>query len=227
MAYVVVHGADQARELSGNASECLELVKTLQARAETPIDILDENGASLRLRDLEALHKAQVERGLQIYRAPAVAKKRPRSLPDGKKGRIAAGLLMATAIAAIIGVITSRAPAPPAEGDASRDGAVNRPAPAPPPKQGQEAGPAPTAAQTANEKPAGAAAGERMGSGEAAASSYTVVANDTLRAIAKKLFHDAGRWRDIARANPDINPNRLRPGQIIALPKERKLARPR
>ena len=37
----------------------------------------------------------------------------------------------------------------------------------------------------------------------------------------------AGRWRDIARANPDINPDRLRPGQIIALPKERKLARPR
>lgn len=223
MAYVVVHGADQARELSGNASECLELVKTLQARAETPIEILDENGASLRLRDLEALHKAQVERGPQIYRAPAVPKKRPRSLPDGKKGRIAAGSLMATAIAAIIGVITSRAPAPSEGGDASRDGAVNRPAP----KQEHQAGPTPSAAQTADEKPAGAPTGERMGSGEAAASSYTVVANDTLRAIAKKLFHDAGRWRDIARANPDINPNRLRPGQIIALPKEPKLARPR
>lgn len=225
MAYVVVHGADQARELSGNASECLELVKTLQARAETPIDILDENGASLRLRDLEALHKAQVERGPQIYRAPAAPKKRPRSLPDGKKGRIAAGLLMATAIAAIIGVIASRAPSPPAGGDASRDSAVNRPAPAP--KQEPEAGTGPSAAQTADEKLAGAPTGERMGSGEAASSSYTVVPNDTLRSIAKKLFHDASRWRDIARANPDINPNRLRPGQIIALPKDPKLARPR
>lgn len=97
---------------------------------------------------------------------------------------------------------------------------------APAPKQEQEAGGGPSAAQTAQEKPAGAPTGERMGSGEAAASSYTVVANDTLRAIAKKLFHDAGRWQDIARANPDINPNRLRPGQVLALPKAPKLAKP-
>lgn len=226
MAYVVVHGADQARDLSASASECLELVKTLQARAEAPIEILGENGAMLRLRDLEALHKAQVETGSRILGFPAVAKKRPRAPLDGKKGRIAAGLLMATAIAAIIGVIASqyRAPSAPAGGDASREGAVSSAAPAP--KQEQEAGGGPSAAQTAQEKPAGAPTGERMGSGEAAASSYTVVANDTLRAIAKKLFHDAGRWQDIARANPDINPNRLRPGQVLALPKAPKLAKP-
>lgn len=221
MAYVVVHGADRVRDLSASASECLELVKTLQARAEAPIEITDDRGAPLRLRDLEALHKTEVEEGPPIRRAPAAAIGRGARLSLGEnKGRIAAGLLMATAMVAVIGVTGSHNWAPAeraADGDASQGAA---PARKPEPETGDGA----SAGQAANEQPAGADAGELMGSGEAAPSSYTVVANDTLHAIAKKLFHDAGRWRDIARANPDLNPDRLRPGQIIALPKAPKLA---
>lgn len=71
MAYVVVHGADRVRDLSASASECLALVKTLQARAEAPIEITDDRGVPLRLRDLEALHKTEVEEGLPNRRVPA------------------------------------------------------------------------------------------------------------------------------------------------------------
>lgn len=221
MAYVVVHGADRARDLSASASECLELVKTLQARAEAPIEITDDRGAPLRLRDLEALHKTEVEEGPAIGRTPAVEIRQGASLSLGEdKGRIAAGLLMATAMVAVFGVTGSHNWAPAeraADGDASQGPAQAR-------KPEAETGDGASAGQAANEQPAGADTGELMGSGEAAPSSYTVVAKDTLRGIARKLFHDAGRWRDIARANPDLNPDRLRPGQIIALPEAPKLA---
>ena len=41
---------------------------------------------------------------------------------------------------------------------------------------------------------------------------------DTLRAIAKRLYGDERRWRDIAAANPALNRKKLRQGQIINLP---------
>ncbi|KAF0212372.1 MAG: heavy metal transport/detoxification [Methylocystaceae bacterium] len=47
---------------------------------------------------------------------------------------------------------------------------------------------------------------------------YTVRRGDTLRAIAKRLYGDEKRWRDIAAANPTLNRKKLRQGQIIALP---------
>lgn len=46
---------------------------------------------------------------------------------------------------------------------------------------------------------------------------YTIKAGDSLRSIAAKLYHDAHRWRDIAAANPALDPRRLRPGQVIKL----------
>ncbi|KAF2990136.1 LysM peptidoglycan-binding domain-containing protein [Methylocystis sp. MJC1] len=233
VAYVVVHGVDQVRNLCGTASDCLELVKTLQARAEAPIEVLDGSGAKLRVRDLEALHKDEVEKGPPTRAGLPVTKtRRRRSLsPGGERGRIAAGLLIATAIVAIIAV-TGRhywAPVVPERGvkealqDVSREGAAGAPAPG---REPEAAGGSSTA-EVAKDKSASGSAQERMGSGEAAPSSYTVVANDTLRGIAKKLFHDPGRWRDIARANPNLNPDRLRPGQVIALPEAPKLARHR
>lgn len=228
MAYVVVHGADRARDLPASASECLELVKTLQARAEAPIEITDDRGAPLGLRDLEALHKTEVENGPLIRSAPAAEfREGARQSLGENKGRLAAGLLMASAMVAVIGLIVSHNWAPgesgieTAGGEASH-GAVTGPVEAP--KPDPETGGGHSAAQAAKEQPAGSRGGEPMGSGEGAPSSYTVVANDTLRGVAKKLFHDAGRWRDIAQANPDIDPNRLRPGQVIALPKAPRLA---
>ncbi|MBG0801539.1 sulfite exporter TauE/SafE family protein [Methylocystis sp. H4A] len=47
---------------------------------------------------------------------------------------------------------------------------------------------------------------------------YTVRRGDTLRAIAKRLYGDEKRWRDIAAANPALNRKKLRQGQIITLP---------
>ncbi|MGE0195535.1 MAG: LysM peptidoglycan-binding domain-containing protein [Methylocystis sp.] len=41
---------------------------------------------------------------------------------------------------------------------------------------------------------------------------------DTLSGIAKRLYGDEKRWRDIAAANPALNPKRLRAGQIINVP---------
>ncbi len=56
---------------------------------------------------------------------------------------------------------------------------------------------------------------------------YTVVAGDTLEGVAKKAYHDAGRWRDIAAVNPHLDPRRLRPGETIKVPRPGKVAMPR
>jgi phosphate transport system substrate-binding protein len=51
------------------------------------------------------------------------------------------------------------------------------------------------------------------------AESYTVSAGDTFKSVAVKLYRDANRWRDIAAANPQIDPRRrLRAGQTLRLP---------
>ena len=52
----------------------------------------------------------------------------------------------------------------------------------------------------------------------APAATYSVRRGDTLRAIAKRLYGDEKRWRDIAAANPSLNHKKLRQGQIINLP---------
>jgi sulfite exporter TauE/SafE/copper chaperone CopZ len=50
------------------------------------------------------------------------------------------------------------------------------------------------------------------------ARSYTIAPGDTLRVIAVKIYADEKRWRDIAGANPGLNPRRLRPGKLLKLP---------
>jgi len=47
---------------------------------------------------------------------------------------------------------------------------------------------------------------------------YKVRRGDTLSGIAKRELGSAQRWRDIQRLNPDLDPARLRPGQILVLP---------
>ncbi|MGD9656383.1 MAG: sulfite exporter TauE/SafE family protein [Methylocystis sp.] len=51
-----------------------------------------------------------------------------------------------------------------------------------------------------------------------AAQTYTIRRGDTLSAIAKRFYGDARRWRDIAVANPGLNPRKLREGRSINLP---------
>ena len=50
--------------------------------------------------------------------------------------------------------------------------------------------------------------------------SYVVVKNDSLFSIAKKVWGDSGRWREIYEANKDriSNPDKIYPGQELIIP---------
>lgn len=47
---------------------------------------------------------------------------------------------------------------------------------------------------------------------------YVVQKGDTLGKIAKKLLGSSKRWREIAGANPQVNPNRLEAGMSLSIP---------
>lgn len=53
-----------------------------------------------------------------------------------------------------------------------------------------------------------------------AAKTYTVAKGDSLSKIAKHLYGNANRWRDIFDANRDQldNPDLIQPGQVLKLP---------
>lgn len=66
-------------------------------------------------------------------------------------------------------------------------------------------------ASTAKEVPAPPEPAVRM---------YTVVSGDSLSAIAKREYGDAGKWRQIFEANKDKikNPDLIHPGQELTIP---------
>ncbi|BAM04974.1 LysM peptidoglycan-binding domain-containing protein [Phycisphaera mikurensis] len=47
---------------------------------------------------------------------------------------------------------------------------------------------------------------------------YTVAKGDTLMGIARRQYGSETKWRDIAAANPGIDPGRLNVGQTLVLP---------
>jgi nucleoid-associated protein YgaU len=47
---------------------------------------------------------------------------------------------------------------------------------------------------------------------------YTIQRGDTLGKIAKRILGSSKRWRELARANPQINPNRLNVGETLMIP---------
>jgi nucleoid-associated protein YgaU len=55
---------------------------------------------------------------------------------------------------------------------------------------------------------------------EAVTRTYTVVAGDSLSKIARKIYGDAGRWKEIFEANRDTikNPDLIHPGQTLKIP---------
>ncbi len=55
---------------------------------------------------------------------------------------------------------------------------------------------------------------------------YTVKKDDSLWTIAEDWFGDASRWNLIAKANPLIDPDRLKLGQVIRLPAKDSVRRP-
>lgn len=52
----------------------------------------------------------------------------------------------------------------------------------------------------------------------AAGGTYVVQKGETLWKIATKVYGDGQRWKDIAAANPGLNPNAIQAGQTITLP---------
>jgi nucleoid-associated protein YgaU len=48
---------------------------------------------------------------------------------------------------------------------------------------------------------------------------YMIAAGESLSSIAERLYQDARQWRSIAKANPGLNPRRLRPCHVIKLPR--------
>ena len=57
--------------------------------------------------------------------------------------------------------------------------------------------------------------------GDTGDQSYTVVKGDTLSAIAKRYYGKASLWRTLHEANRDQipNPDLIRPGQVLRIPK--------
>lgn len=67
-----------------------------------------------------------------------------------------------------------------------------------------------------------APAGQPSAAGEQAAARYTVRKGDSLSAIAKREYGDAGEWRRIYEANRDQidNPDLIHPGQELTIPRK-------
>lgn len=223
--YAVVHGTDPIIDRCQSASECLERVLVLEAQAEPGIRILDPTGAEIRLGRLEALHKKEVERKY-LAQAPTPSGADTRARLNAASSRVINRTPLATALAALatLGVLI---------------GSLGH-------HRGEQAGAkhevqahAKGAPDTAIAPRSKANATEQVGEPSAAPAprkeehvkieamqprTYRIMGGDTLSGIAEKFYHDPGRWRDIAMANPRLDPRRLRIGEIINLPQPVKLA---
>jgi LysM repeat protein len=81
-----------------------------------------------------------------------------------------------------------------------------------------ESAAAQSGSSTTEEPASGAAPVEAPKAETPPALTYTVVAGDTFKTIAKRVLGDRKKWRAIADANPGVNGARLRAGQAIKLP---------
>ncbi len=88
---------------------------------------------------------------------------------------------------------------------------IQSPAQTPPPQPAAQTQPQATPAQAAPERP-------RVGVIEPVFTMHTVKAGETFQSIAKKAYGSAAMWSVVARANPRVDPRKLRAGQEIRLP---------
>ena len=89
----------------------------------------------------------------------------------------------------------------------------------PPPKEASAAAPAaPAAAAPAAAAPAAAPAPAAMATAPMAGSKYAVAKNDSLWAIAEKVYGEGGYWVKIAKANNLKKPNRIPVGLELEIP---------
>lgn len=75
-------------------------------------------------------------------------------------------------------------------------------------------------APTATTKPVTATATASAGT-----TRYTIKAGDTLSTIAGEFYKDTRKWTAIAKANPGIDPSKLKVGQVISVPTDGAVAR--
>ena len=71
---------------------------------------------------------------------------------------------------------------------------------------------------TVSVEPASAAPPPSSPAPAGAGRTHTVRRGDTLWSIAKRTYGDGQKWRQIAEANPGLEPTKLRVGQQIVLP---------
>lgn len=55
---------------------------------------------------------------------------------------------------------------------------------------------------------------------------HTVKAGDTFQSIAKQYLGSENKWKDIAEANPKVDPTRLKIGQVLRVPEGKGAAKP-
>lgn len=96
---------------------------------------------------------------------------------------------------------------------------------------GMPTGPAPATTPAIN-PPATGSAGNAVTQKTATApaavpnsTKYTIKAGDTLSTIAGDFYKDTRKWSVIAKANPGVDPSRLKVGQVINVPTEGAVAR--
>jgi nucleoid-associated protein YgaU len=223
MPYAVVHGFDRDIDRPQSACETLELVKLLEAQAEPDIRILDSDGAEIGLGVLEKRQREEVERkyvAAAAYIQPSSgARATPLPPAAGAANRRPIATLATLAVAVLsVGALAWRyeylraRQTIPSGSHATRPIVEATPISPPAMKSSEATGnPAKRAEKT-----------EVLGTRRPAqqAVSYTVIAGDTFRSIARKIYHDASRWRDISAANPLLDPRQLRPGEEINLPSQ-------
>ena len=86
--------------------------------------------------------------------------------------------------------------------------------------QGGSASSAPAPAPKADFSNVNAGAASTAPAAPATARTYTVARGDSLSKIAKHIYGNANRWRDIFEANRDQldDPDLIQPGQVLKLP---------
>ena len=114
-------------------------------------------------------------------------------------------------------------PAPTAPATAPSSGAAGTGATAVPTTPASTSAVIPTGAGAASSVPTAPAPAPRTTVVEpppaaGGARSYVIRQGDTLEAIARAQLGDGQKWRQIAAANPGVNPNNLKIGQTISIP---------
>lgn len=86
------------------------------------------------------------------------------------------------------------------------------------PPGGEVAPPAPVTNLTSLVPPEPKPATEGLTPPATAGGMYTIKKGDTFIKIAREVYGDPGRMKDIAAANPGVDPRKLKVGQTIVLP---------